>query len=495
MTVTKKPVSATLTALLLLPLPGLAQDTIDVTDTTPPGEQMVPVADEATDDTTSVPAEQVDATLSDEELLMIEFARYKELMGAGVLDEADSVAKRVIELAIRATGARSNDTAKALTNLAIVQHRNEQFDLAQQNFQSAVDIIEENEDRLNEQLINPLKGLGAAQLEGGRPDLATDTFSRAVHVTHVNEGPHNLDQVAILESLAESNLRMGSMDTAKQIQDTIYAINLRYYAGNALDLIPALMRRAAWQHRAGFIYDERTTYRRVIRIIEDTSGRNSLELVEPLTRLGQSFFYLDTSGAQTYQQTSLTTGEIYFKRAARIAQEHPDSDWQQVAGTTLALADYYMYQGSEQRARKVYEDAWNLLSADDERLDFRRQALEELVTLRERPISQYVEGTADDGDPLLDDTVRQGRIAVTYVISSRGRATNIKLLEANPDSFAGMLRKVQRELRSRIYRPQFDESGPIESPQQVLTHRFYYRQADLDAVQDATTTAEANEEG
>lgn len=495
MPVTHNFAPVSITALLLLPLAGYTQDTIDVTDTTPPGEQTVPVADDSVGDATAVSAEAVDTGLSDEEQLMKEFALYKELLNAGVIDEADSVAKRVIELAIRVTGPRSNDTAKALTNLAIVQHRNEQFDLAQQNFQSAVDIIEENEDRLNDLLINPLKGLGAAQLEGGRPDLATDTFSRAVHVTHVNEGPHNLDQVAILESLAEANLRMGSMDIAKQIQDSIYAINLRYYAGNAMDLIPALMRRAAWQHRAGFVYDERTTYRRVIRIIEDNLGRDSLELVAPLTRLGQSFFYLDTSGAQTYQQTALTTGEIYFKRAVRIAEEHPDSDWRQVAGTTLALGDYYMYQGSEQRARKVYEDVWDLLSEDEERLDFRREELEELVTLRERPIPQYVEGRTEDGDPLLDDTVRQGRITVTYVISNRGRATNIKLVEANPDSFTDMLRKVQRELRSRIYRPQFDESGPISSPEQVLTHRFYYRQADLDAVQDETTTADTSEEG
>ena len=474
---------------------AFAQDTIDDNPMAPPGDQIVPVADEAVDDAALALEEQSVPEITDEELLILQFERYKELLENGVMDEADSVAKRVIELAIRVTGPRSEDTAKALTNLGIVQHHNQQFDLAQQNFQTAVDIIEDNEDRLNDQLINPLKGLGAAQLEGGRPDLATGTFQRAVHVTHVNEGPHNLDQVTILESLAEANLRMGSMDTAKQIQDTIYAITLRYHSGNAVSLVPALMRRAAWQHRAGFIYDERTTYRRIIRIIEEGIGKDSLELVDPLTRLGQSFFYVDTSGTQTYQQTTLTTGEIYFKRAVRISEEHPDSDWQRVAGTTLALGDYYMYQGSEQRARKVYRDVWELLSDGDERLDFRREALEELATLRERPIPQYVSGASEDGSPILDDSIMQGRIAVTYVISSRGRATNIKIVEADPPDFTEMLRNVQRALRTRIYRPQFDETGPVASPEQVLTHRFYYRQADLDDIRDTTTTAEENEEG
>jgi len=81
------------------------------------------------------------------------------------------------------------------------------------------------------------------------------------------------------------------------------------------------------------------------------------------------------------------------------------------------------------------------------------------------------------------------------VISSRGRATNIKILEADPPDVTEMLRNVQRELRTRIFRPQFDDEGPVASKEQVLTHRFYYRQADLDTVQDDTTTAAESEEG
>ena len=114
-------------------------------------------------------------------------------MSERVYDEADTVAKRVVELAIKEKGAQSNEFAKALTNLAIVQHHTRQYEAAQQNFETAIEIIEDNEDRLNAQLVNPLKGLGASQLESGRPDLAKQTFGRAVHVTHVNEGPHNLD--------------------------------------------------------------------------------------------------------------------------------------------------------------------------------------------------------------------------------------------------------------------------------------------------------------
>ena len=131
--------------------------------------QIVPVSEEDIDegnDDYTVPV------VSDDDLLDAEFELFKDLMDENVYDEADTVAKRVVELSIKTHGPQSNQFAKALTNLAIVQFRTEQFDASVQNFESAIEIIEDNEDRLNIQLINPLKGLGAAQLESGRPDLA-----------------------------------------------------------------------------------------------------------------------------------------------------------------------------------------------------------------------------------------------------------------------------------------------------------------------------------
>ena len=435
------------------------------------------------------------ADATPEEELIFQYERYLQLMADGVYDEADSVAKRVVELAITVKGPQSTDFAKALTNLAIVQHRTRQFDAAQQNFQSSIEIIEDNEDRLNEQLINPLKGLGAAQLEGGRPDLAGSTFRRAVHVSHVNEGPHNLNQIELLESLAETSLRLGSAEDARHIQDMIYSVNERAYAANTLEMVPSLMQRAAWQHRTGFINDERTTLRRAIRIIELEVGKNSTQLVEPLTRLGKSYFYVDLSGTVAYGQTAMSTGEIHFKRALRIASLYPESNWELIAGTSLALGDYYMFQGNEQRARKVYQEAWANLSEGDDQLAYRSIQLEELVPLRVRPIPQYVNtgGEKSSNDP--DEPLLQGNVTVSYDVSARGRATNLKIIEANPPEFADMQLYVQREVRSRIFRPRFVDASPAVTDNQLLIHNFYYQQADLDALQSASaaTTTEQDQ--
>lgn len=447
--------------------------------------QVVPVAEEGIDEGVDEGTDMSVPAASDADTLAREFALFKQLVQDRVLDEADTVAKRVVELAIRTKGPQSNEYAKALTNLAIVQHQTQQYDAAQQNFETAIEIIEDNEDRLNEQLVNPLKGLGASQLESGRPDLAKTTFGRAVHVTHVNEGPHNLDQIELLESLAETSVRMGDLEEAKNTQDTIYALNIRKYQIDTMAIVPSLMRRAVWQHRAGFIYDERATYRRVIRIIEDQESKASLLLVEPLIRLGKSFFFLDMSGDPSFYDGRMSTGEIYFRRAVRIAAESPDTEWQTVTQATLALGDFYMFDNNEQRGRQVYATVWDLLSEDEARLTVRREQLEDLVVLRQEELPKYIDPSDAAGELRKDDPLLRGKIAISYEISTRGHATDMKLIEAEPADFSNMQREAQRELRRRLYRPRFEDGEAVTTPEQMLVHTYFYRQSDLDSIRAA----------
>jgi tetratricopeptide (TPR) repeat protein len=441
--------------------------------------QIVAVSDEDIDEGSD---DYLVPELTDADLLEAEFQLFKDLMNENVFDEADTVAKRVVELAIRTHGPQSNQFAKALTNLAIVQFQTEQYDASVQNFESAIEIIEDNEDRLNAQLINPLKGLGAAQLESGRPDLASQTFQRAVHVTHVNEGPHNLDQLELLESVAETYVRMGDIDAAKDVQDTIYAINIREHQLDSPSLVPSLMRRAAWQHRAGFIFDERATYRRAIRIIEQHEGKDSISLVEPLIMLGRSFFYLDTTGAVSFHDNSMASGEIYFRRATSIATESPDSNWQVVAQAGLALADYYIYNANPNRAHNAYAETWDLLSQSEERLTVRREQLEQVIPLKQNNLPMYASSDSEKDGNDRTDPLLQGNITISYAVSARGRAAEMELVEAQPPEFVRMKNTVQREIQSRIFRPRLEEGQVVDTPNQLLVHRFFYRQTDLDAL-------------
>jgi tetratricopeptide (TPR) repeat protein len=454
-------------------------------------DQTVPVAAAAAAAGTVAtlgPPRQRKADVREE--LLDEFDNYKRLMSEGIYDEADTVAKRVVTLAIQLTGPRSSETAKALTNLGIVQHRNKQFDAAQQNFEAAIDIIEENEDRLNRRLVNPLKGLGAAQLEGGRPDLAKDTFTRAIHITHVNAGPHNMEQIEILESLAETNVRLGSIEDARDMHDKIYVLHRRRYEDDQLALIPSLMRRAEWQHRAGYITDEQTTYRRAIRIIESHSGKEDVRLVEPLTKLGESYYFQDLHGEQaTYYNPS--GGEIYLKRALRIAESSPKSDWVTESNTKLALADFYMMQGNLSRSRRLYSEIWESLGDDEAKSLFRDEIFSRAVPLNSRPIPEFASEAGPNPLGTPSEGFMQGSVTVSFSVSDRGRVNDVEPVEVIPAEFTDMEKLVHREVRGRLYRPRFEDSEPVTT-NEVFTHLFYYKQSDLEDRREAAAAGDAD---
>lgn len=452
-------------------------------DDTTPLDQAVTVAEDGqTAIDTAANAAQDGEELT-EEAFREEFMRYRRLVDEAAMDEADVSAKRIVQMTIKMFGPESLETSKALSNLAYVQSKTGQYDAAIQNFQAAIAIIESAEDRLNRQLVNPLKGLGAAQLNNGRPDLATRTFDRARHITHVNEGPHNIEQVEILESLAESTLRGGDLEGARDILDRIYLLNARHFANDALRMLPSLMRRGEWQHRAGYYNDERATYRRVVRIIEKQLGKEHPQLITPLRKLGESFYFVDLTDSNAYRSGIVASGEVYFKRAVRIAESAPDVDWTTKIEAELALADFYIYSESYNRARRMYKETWDFLSADAERLEARARLLEQPVMLLQKQLpTQVFDRSAGN------ETVRKGTVVVDYNVSPRGRVRSLRT-EVNPPEFTDIQRVIHREIRSRIFRPMMVDGEPRASDNIRFTHEFLYRQSDLNALKSPAEEA------
>lgn len=418
------------------------------------------------------------------------FMLYKEALETKAYAEADILAKQVVELSIQLFGIDSVDSARALTNLGIAQHQNEDYDSAILNYTAAIDIIERVEDRLNANLINPLKGLGAAQLASGQPDRAIDTFERAVHVSHVNEGPHNLMQVDVLESLAETYLSVGEFDDAKDIQEHIFNLQVRDVELDTLEAVPALERQARWQHRLQLYEQERYTWRKVIDIIEDRSGDETLSLIPPLTELGKSYLFVGQPNMAFHQPTSISSGEIYLKRALRIAESNPDATWETREGTMLALGDFYILSGKPSRARKIYAETWELLSGDEERLKNRRDHLETLVVLQDVNPPKYVGIDGEVRSQLPGDNYQTGKIVYDYSVSARGLTTDIDMVEAQPAGFEDMERAVLNNLRAMIHRPRLVEGDAVQTDDLTFTHKFFYRESDLpEAQQDADLAA------
>lgn len=421
------------------------------------------------------------------------YGLYRDALDNTAYLEADTLAKRIVELSIRINGIDSHDSARAITNLAIAQHHNRDFESAQRNFVASIDIIERIEDRLSDALINPLRGLAATQVATGRPDQARQSFQRAIHVSHVNDGPHNQGQVATLEAMSELYISMGDYDDAIGIQEHVYAIQARNIDPTSIDMLPALEKQAVWQHRLQMYQRERTSWRRIISIIEKNNGKEDLLLIPPLTNLGKSYLFVTPAEFEFQPEASAGSGETYLRRANRIADVNPDSDWQTVEKTLLALGDYYILSGRPNRAAKIYREAWSSLSEeDDQQRKYRRDNLENPNVLQNIYLPKYYDVERKEGEQLAPENFLAGSVSFGYTVLATGRISSIKHLETQPPQFVDITEIVARKLRRMIYRPRIDSGTLVNRPNEVYTHDFFYKPSDLpvEAEEEAEVASE-----
>ena len=438
---------------------------------------------------------------SQAELEMLELVRlfelYREALANKDYLEADTLAKRVVELSIRINGIDSHDSAKSLTNLGIAQHHNEDYESALLNFQASIDIVERIEDRLSSALINPLQGLATTQAAMGRPDLARRSFQRAVHVSHVNDGPHNPDQIESLEAMAELDIAMGEFSRANDMQESIWSIQSRKLDPGSLEILPALYKKAEWQHRLQRYGNERLTWRQVIRVIEKQKGKNHLDLIQPLQNLGKSYLYVTPAEFDFQQEVSASSGESHMRRANRIATTNPDATWETVEGSLLALGDFYVLSGRPNRAARIYLETWDLLSEEEfpERLGNRRENLEKPRLLQDVFPPKYYNSARDDQAQTAPENFEEGTVTIKYKVQPTGRITELVHIETQPAEIKDFYPTVGRSLRRLIYRPRLEDRELVATPEMFYTHEFFYRPSDLKKLQEAEAAAEAEANG
>ena len=169
------------------------------------------------------------------------FSLYMDARSAGMMEEADILAKQIVERSILSFGRDSKDTARALTSLATLQTSNHENIAAIQNFAAAIDIVETMDGRLSMDLLGPLKAMGAAQLQAGNGDYARDAWIRAVHISHVNLGPHNLEQIETLQAIADLYFSAEKGKEGRNVLRRIRYLQYRYSVPERQEIVPAMI--------------------------------------------------------------------------------------------------------------------------------------------------------------------------------------------------------------------------------------------------------------
>jgi len=267
------------------------------------------------------------------------------------------------------------------------------------------------------------------------------------------------------------------------LQDRVFELYARKYSTESVDIIPALYKRADWQHRLRLYGRERDTYRSIIKIIERQHGKDELALIRPLTGLAHAYLYVGDLDREYDRGNTLTTGELFIKRAKRIAEEHPDSTWETKQNTYLSLADYYIFSDKPGKAERAYVETWDLLSEDEARLDNRYNLLETLVLLQNAYPPKYYGMDGDSAPPDDDEEFQQGKIVTKFMVNNRGRARDIEIIESHPPGLPELEKEVLREMRRLLYRPRLEDRRVVDTENMSYTHEFFYRESDLPIIE------------
>jgi len=406
---------------------------------------------------------------------------YEEAMDNRLYGEAEVSAKGLIELAIREGRQDDLSMAGLLVDLASAQRMQGNHGAALQNYEQAVGLIEANANMLDPALVEPLHGMGRSHIDNGRADLALPLLDRAIHVRHVNDGPHSLKQEATLESLVAAYLQLGKLDEAAGVADTLFLLYGRNFPGESMALVPALLKKGEILGQIGDRREERNTYNEAVKIVEMNSGKSSAELVRPFIRLGASHeneyfdLYMSAESEEDVPDDRLLSkAESFYESALELARSNDDVAWQTHADAVLSLGDFYTITEQQSRARVLYRDAWQLLTADEARLERRRVDLEGVVLLQ-RSLPDLTVALPDDYDSGGSTTdYATGHIVTQFTVTRRGRLADISLVEISPERNSNIEAEVKLSLTSHLYRPRFENGTAVDTFNQTIRYEFPY---------------------
>lgn len=405
---------------------------------------------------------------------------YKEAVSIGEFDEADDLAKRVIELSIVINGRDSIHSANALTNLALVQHKKEEYDTARINYLAAIQTIERIEGTLSPDLIRALHRLGETEVALGEVDKAMESFRRAVDIGHVTKGPHNTDQIESLEAIAEMQIMSGNYSAALDTQQSIYSYQARAYGHESEEILPAMEHFAKWMHRLQLYNKERNTYLRMIKIRETHQGKDEISLIPILITVGASFHQRGFLPGDDRSIARLAGAgpDYYMRRAMRIANENPDSDWRLRSATALSVGDYYTRSHRIARAGFIYDEAWREMSTTPDGLGTRQKEFQWPLLLEDRRLPDFYEDQYPLYEPDSTEGFERGSITAEYDVTRSGRTVNVKLIETLPPNHADIEKLLVDALKYVMHRPRMEDGERVDTRGLIFVYEYLYRNSE-----------------
>ena len=419
-----------------------------------------------------------------------DYAEFRKLLDAQQYEEAAAQARKRVDAA--ALQAEAGDELQvALMNLAVAQHLGGDYAGAEESYLRVIELIDASGRRTNPRLARAQAGLASTYYAGKRYDLAAERFEIAVALSRRTEGLFNDEQLPLLEQYADTLTELNRMQDALRVRSYALRVVERKDGPASLRYALELESLGRWYARVRAYDASRASLRRAIEIVEDAKGANAIELIGPLTALGDCArrqlldpVLQDTNSADDQRRsmfhdamapsapgvssgTISAEGQKALERAVAIASNRPDPSPIQVADVRTQLGDWYQSRLQFDRALPNYQLAWQAASG----AQVGGKPLTELLFARPVLLHYLPPDSWDrySGRPAGETTVRN--VQVEFTVTAQGRVVAPRVIAEGGDAQHGA-RTVKAAAGAR-YRPRFDKGQPVDTPAVRLDQPFY----------------------
>ncbi len=370
----------------------------------------------------------------------------------------------------------------------------------------AIDQIEEERGPYVDTLSDLYLGLGEAYLNEGDYESARDAYHRGVMVVRVNSGPNSPEQTNLLYLIANIEMILDEPGQADKIMENIEFINTQYFGEASAELIPVYERIYHWYATTKPLDPEESKmsdYRRIIELTESmvevneaVHGPGSLETglayrrnaeanfqslrftmaeedwIQPRILVGSDTPYQSTLGyADQSPRDTYGDGKKAFESYIAILEANPEVTPLEHAEALADLADWSLHFEKYRTARKLYEQAYQVLASSQE---LGPDIQEYLAQPRPMDFAE-IEPLPLDGAPLDPD---QKRLDVSMTVTRAGDVRYVEILNPPEDLSAAQISKLKREMQDIPFRPGLKEGKAVTTEGFIWQHVF---RADVEA--------------
>jgi len=380
----------------------------------------------------------------------------RDLVNEGRYAEAVPLAERLVELTEEELGI-GLEFGVALSNLAILQRRAELYELSEESFLRAIDVIREADGFYTDAVINPLVGLGVNYQAQGDYLEAVTIFEEARTVSRRVHGLLNEEQIDILDHLSNTMIEMEQYGDADQHQLTALHLRERIYGAESMEILPAIYKFARWL-RAAYRYDEeRNQYSRAIGIIREHEGEMGTSMVRALRETGNSF---------RVQKFPEGRGISALRRALEISLAQPEPDKRIVAEILIDIGDWSVAFSKVGPTGDEYLQAWQLLGELENGAALRTAWFDEpSYVLRENPSNRGISAASEPG-------ALPGHVLITFDVTEFGRTTNVTVIESVPPGLKDD--STARAINRSRFRPRIVDGAFVPVRGQARNFTFHY---------------------